>query len=229
MNSSIRKYLAELIGTFTLVFVGTSVAVLQGLLDYGDAGALMISLAFGGTLTVLVLVIGPVSGCHVNPAVTVPMALSGRMPWADVPGYLIGQFIGAVAASAVLLALMSGFEGYSVTEAGLGANGNPKNIHIASLFGWELVMTALFLLVIFSATRSGAPSIAAPLAIGGFLFVAHLVGAPIGDASLNPARSFGPAVLESAASLELLWLFIVAPLIGGVIGWLGYLLLYSEG
>jgi len=225
---SIRKYLAELIGTFTLVLVGTSVAVLQGFLGMGPAGWLGISFAFGFTLLVLVLVIGPVSGCHVNPAVSVPMALSGRLPMKLLPGYVIAQCVGAALASLVLMLLMSGVPDYTVAEHGLGANGNPQGLTVGALFGWELVITALFLMTIFAATRDDAPAIAAPLAIGGFLFVAHLIGAPLGDSSLNPARSLGPAIFQGGEALSVLWIFIVSPLIGGGVGWILYKVLYAD-
>ncbi len=214
-----RNFAAEFVGTFMLVFIGTSVATLQGTLPgYGDTGWLGISFAFGFTLMVLVLVIGPISGCHVNPAVTIPMALAGKMKWADVPGYIFSQCLGATAASIVLLLLMKGMPGYELAKHGLGANGNPHAMTTGSLFGWEAVMTALFVLTIFCATRSGSPPGFAALAIGGFLLVAHLVGAPLGDSSLNPARSLGPALVAGGAALKVVWLFIVAPVVGGVGG-----------
>ena len=219
MSDPIRRYVAELVGTFTLVFVGTAVATLQGFLTgYGDTGWLGISFAFGGTLMVMVWVIGPISGCHLNPAVTIPMALSGRLNKSLVPGYLIAQFVGALAASVVLLVLLKGIPGYRIAEHGLGANGNPRNVSMLSLFGWELILTTLFLFTIFSVTRKDAAPGFAALAIGGFLFVAHLVGAQLGDSSLNPARSFGPAVIQGGDALRILWLFVVAPIGGGLLG-----------
>jgi len=223
-----RKYIAEFIGTFTLVFFGTGVATLQGFLDYGDAGYLAICAAFGGTLSVLVLAIGPVSGCHVNPAVTIPMALSGRLRAALVPGYIVAQFAGAIAASAVLFALLSGIPGYSLGDHGLGANGNPEEMTATSLLTFELLMTALFVFVIFAATRPGAVPGFAAIAIGGYLFVAHLLGAPLGDSSLNPARSLGPALFVGDAALGLLWIFVAGPIVGGILGWLAYKFVYSE-
>jgi len=228
MDKTLRCYLAEFIGTFTLVFIGTSVATLQGFLGQGPAGWLGVAFAFGFTLMVLVLVIGPVSGCHVNPAVTLPMAVAGKLPWAKVPGYVIAQCLGAVAASALLLALMKGTPGYVLADHGLGQNGNPVGLCNATLFGWEVALTALFLLTIFSATRDDAPPIAAPLAIGGFLFVAHLIGVPLGDSSLNPARSLGPALIVGGTALNILWVFLAAPLIGGLIGLGLYRLIQPE-
>lgn len=229
MDNAMKKYAAEFLGTFTLVLVGTSVATLQGFLPgYGDTGWLGISLAFGGTLGVLVMVVGPISGCHINPAVTIPMALSGRLPGKDVPGYIIAQCIGAIAASAVLMVLLKGIPTYDMAAHGLGANGNPRDMEIYALFGWEVVITALFLFTIFTATRDGAPDLAPPLAIGGFLFVAHLIGAQLGDSSLNPARSLGPAVFVRGDALSVLWIFIAAPIVGGIIGWLLHKFLYEE-
>jgi aquaporin Z len=231
MSPTIRAYFGELIGTLILVFMGTAVATLQRpeLFNWGAPGLLGISFAFGGTLMVLVVAIGPVSGCHVNPAVTIAMAVAGRMPWSRVPGYIVGQLIGAVAASGALLALMQGLDNYSLAEHGLAANGNPFNLHVAALFGWELVLTSLFLLIIFAASRSEVAPGPAALAIGGFLFLAHLIGAQFGDASLNPARSFGPALWQGGEALKVLWVFTAGPLAGGLVGLLAYRLLYSEG
>ena len=224
----IKAYLAEFIGTFALVFIGTAVATLQGYLGHGAAGWLGISFAFGFTLMVLVMVIGPVSGCHVNPAVTLPMALSGRLEKSQALGYIISQLLGALAASAVLYALLTGLPDYKLADHGLGANGNPEKMGIGALFGWEVVLTALFLFTIFTATRKGAPANLAPFAIGGFLFVAHLVGAHLGDSSLNPARSLGPAIVQGGDALKIVWVFVAAPIVGGLIGWKLHDLIYGE-
>jgi aquaporin Z len=229
MNKAMRSYLAELVGTFALVFIGTAVATLQGFLTgYGDTGWLGISFGFGFTLMVLVWVLGPISGCHVNPAVTIPMAMSGRLPWSLVPGYLISQIVGAIAASGLLLGLLTGIPDYQIAQHGLGANGNPRDMNLLALFVWELVMTALFLLAIFSATRKEFTPGFAGLAIGGFLFVAHLVGAQLGDSSLNPARSIGPAIIQGGDALGILWVFIIAPVIGGILGWVVYRVIYGD-
>ena len=229
----IKAYLAEFIGTFALVFIGTAVATLQGpgVLSesgHGAVGWLGISFAFGFTLMVLVMVIGPVSGCHVNPAVTLPMALSGRLEKSQALGYIISQLLGALAASAVLYALLTGLPDYVIATHGLGANGNPEKMGIGALFGWEVVLTALFLFTIFTATRKGAPANLAPFAIGGFLFVAHLVGAHLGDSSLNPARSLGPAIVQGGEALNIVWVFVVAPIVGGLIGCGLFRMLYGE-
>jgi aquaporin Z len=223
MSREARSILAELIGTFTLVFMGTAVATLQGFMDgWQDTGWLAISFAFGGTLLVLVYAIGPVSGCHVNPAVTIAMALGGRLDWKRVPGYVIAQCVGAILASCALLALLKGLPTYDVTQHGLGANGNPTGMADASLIAWEVALTALFLFTIFSVTRSDATPGIQGLAIGGFLFLAHLVGAQFGDSSVNPARSLGPAVVLGGDALKVLWIFIVGPVAGGVLGWVLY-------
>ena len=232
-STPIKAYMAEFIGTFALVFIGTAVATLQGpgVLSesgHGAAGWLGISFAFGFTLMVLVMVIGPVSGCHVNPAVTLPMALCGRLEKSQVLGYIISQLLGALAASAVLYALLTGLPDYVIATHGLGANGNPEKMSIGALFGWEVVLTALFLFTIFTATRSDAPANLAPFAIGGFLFVAHLVGAHLGDSSLNPARSLGPAIVQGGDALKIVWVFVAAPLVGGLIGWKLHDLIYGE-
>lgn len=232
MSPAARAYLAEFIGTFALVLVGTAVATLSGFVPgWQQSAYLGISFAFGFTLMVLVWTIGPVSGCHVNPAVSIPMALSGRLSWSRLPGYLIAQFAGGIAASALLLALLKGMEGsvvYIPAEHGLGANGNPLGMTIFSLFMWEVVLTALFLLVIFTATRSGSVPGFEGLAIGTFLFVAHLIGAQLGDSSLNPARSFGPALFVGGEALRIIWVFLIAPVLGGIVGWRLYQLLHNE-
>ena len=149
--------MGEFIGTFTLVFIGTAVATLTGVHqdDWGDTGLLAISMAFGFTLMVLVWVIGPVSGCHLNPAVSIPMALAGRMRASLLPGYLIAQFLGGFLASLVLWGLVSGLPNYEPIH-GLGANWNARNMNLASLFGVELVLSSLFIMVIFSTTRRDA-------------------------------------------------------------------------
>lgn len=253
MDKAFRCYIAEFLGTFTLVFIGTAVAVLSGMDNMGFHAArwLEISFAFGFTLMVLVWVIGPVSGCHVNPAVTIPMALSGRLKWTLAPGYIIAQLIGGIAASVVLAFLLNGapkinehfkgLPGYLQATNGLGANGNrpllptqgtpppaPEQMGDLILLAWEAVLTALFVFSIFAATRKDANPAAAGLTIGGFLFVAHLIGAQLGDSSLNPARSLGPALVQMDDALNIVWVFIVGPIIGGIVGWLFYKVTYAE-
>ena len=221
MNQDMRSYIAELIGTFTLVFVGTAVVAMQSI---GDYGVLSISFAFGFTLMVLVWTIGPVSGCHINPAVTIAMLLAKKISAAKAVAYIIAQVVGGILAALVLSALTSGIA--RVTD--LGANSNALPMDVLPLLLFEVVLTAIFLIVIFSATRDDSPAGFAGLAIGGFLFVAHLVGAQLGDASLNPARSLGPALIQGGDALGDVWIFIVGPIVGAVVGWIVYKLIRAD-
>ena len=232
-----KKNIAELIGTFTLVFVGTATAVFSGsgILGHGvGMGILAIAFAFGFTLMVLVYTVGPISGCHINPAVTIAMLMAKKIKINNALGYIVAQVIGGILASAVLLVILTGVTGsgkvdslgntvgvaqYSVTVHGLGANDVPAFLDIRTTFILEVVLTALFLFVIFNATSSKAQPQAAGLAIGGYLFVAHLIGVPLGDSSLNPARSLGPAILQGGSALGNVWVFIVAPIIGALLGY----------
>ena len=156
------------------------------------------------------------------------MALSGRLKMNLLPGYIISQCAGAIVASLVLLMLLKGLPAYDFTQNGLGENGNPRDASIMSLLGWEVVLTALFLFTIFAATRGDTTPGFHAIAIGGFLFVAHLVGAQLGDSSLNPARSLGPAAFVQGDALKILWVFIVAPIIGGLLGWQAYKAIYND-
>lgn len=228
MNQDLRAYLAECIGTFALVFAGTTAITLSAYFDQGAVAIVPIALAFGFVLMTLVLSIGPVSGCHVNPAVTIGVALAGRLPMAKVPGYIISQIVGAILASLVLMSLMKGFPNYDVAVHGLGQNGNPAGISNMSLLGFEVVSTALFLMTILGSTRTGSPAGFASIAIGGYLLVALIIGAPFGDASLNPARSIGPAIFAGGDALKVLWIFIVGPIVGGIIGMLLYRGMYAD-
>lgn len=224
---------AELIGTFVLVFIGTATAVFAGsgiLGPGGGMGILAIAFAFGFTLMVLVYSIGQISGCHVNPAVTIAMLVAKNINAKNATAYILAQVIGGFLASLVLLAILSGVTGdasagvaeYSRATYGLGANDVPSFLSVGAALGIEVVLTALFLFVIFNATSSQAQPQAAGLAIGGYLFVAHLIGVPLGDSSLNPARSIGPAILQGGTALEHVWIFIAAPIIGGLIGYALY-------
>ena len=223
---NVKATIAELIGTFILVFIGTATAVLAGSTLLGESGMpiLAIAFAFGFTLMVLVYTIGPISGCHINPAVTIAMLIAKKISVKDAVPYMVAQVIGGILASVVLRALLTGIQTYSVGQHGLGANGIALGdlMTPGSMLGFEIVLTALFLYVIFNATSSKATPGAAGLAIGGFLFVAHLIGVPLGDSSLNPARSIGPALLQGGAAVSELWIFVVGPIVGAVIGALLY-------
>lgn len=211
-----KKYLAELIGTFVLVLMGCGSAVIAG----SHIGFLGISFAFGISVLAMVYAIGPISGCHINPAITVAMAVAGKMNAKDTAGYIIAQCIGAIIAGAVLLAIASGKAGYDVAVNGLGQNGyalhSPDQYSLAAGFIAELVFTFIFLIVIFGATHQKAPAGFAGVAIGLCLFLIHLVGIPITGTSVNPARSLGPAIFAGGEALAQLWLFILAPILGGI-------------
>jgi aquaporin Z len=212
-----KKYAAELIGTFVLVFMGCGSATLAG--KY--IGFVGISFAFGLSLLALVYVIGGISGCHVNPAVSISMFASGRIKLRDTVAYVIVQCIGAVLAAAILYAVAVGNPAYSLAVNGLGQNGygvaSPGGFNMTSAFIAEVVLTFIFLLVILGSTSDIAPKGFAGIAIGLSLVLIHLVGIPITGTSVNPARSLGPALIVGGTALSQLWLFWVAPIIGGLL------------
>ncbi|MGO9489421.1 MAG: aquaporin [Solirubrobacteraceae bacterium] len=231
-----RKLAGELLGTFALVFVGVGAATLSfGFkLDGGStsAGVVTTSLAFGLVLLALVYAIGPVSGCHVNPAVTIGFVVSKRMRISEALGYWGAQFVGAIAGAAALWAVFSGAHGYSRSVQGLGTNGWGSHsiigLNAGGAFAAEAILTAVFVLVVLSATSHVASAGFAGLAIGMGLGVANLAGIPLTGASINPARSLGPAVIVGGDALSQLWLFIVAPLLGGILAALIWLVLIAE-
>jgi len=212
-----KKMIAEFIGTFTLVLFGCGAAVIAG----ADIGLTGISFAFGLALIGMAYGIGPVSGCHINPAVTLGVVASGRMQMGEAVQYMIAQVAGAIAGALVLMIIASGKADYSVATNGLGQNGWGAGYlgeyTMAAAFIFELVATFLFVTVILGATGAGAPSAMAGLAIGLALVVIHLVGINVTGVSVNPARSIGPALFAGTTALSQLWLFIVAPIIGGVL------------
>ncbi|MGB7242106.1 MAG: aquaporin [Sulfitobacter sp.] len=211
-----KKSIAEFIGTFTLVLFGCGAAVIAG----GDIGLTGISFAFGLALIGMAYGIGPVSGCHINPAVTLGVVASGRMAISEAASYIIAQVAGAIAGALVLLIIASGKADYSVATNGLGQNGWGAGYlgeyTMFAAFVFEVVATFLFVVVILGATGGGAATPIAGLAIGLALVVIHLVGINVTGVSVNPARSIGPALFAGATALGQLWLFIVAPIIGGV-------------
>jgi aquaporin Z len=212
-----KKELAEFIGTFTLVLLGCGSAVIAG----ADIGLTGISFAFGLALIAMAYGIGPVSGCHINPAVSLGAVAAGRMTMGEAVRYIIAQVAGAIVAALVLLMIASGKAGYSVAENGLGQNGWGAGYlgeySMMSAFAFEVVATFLFMVVILGATGKGAPASLAGLAIGLALVVIHLVGINVTGVSVNPARSIGPALFAGATAISQLWLFIVAPIIGAVV------------
>lgn len=216
-EAELKKYWAELIGTMALVLIGCGSAVIAG----KEIGFLGISLAFGLTVLAMVYAIGPISGCHVNPAISIAMLVAGKQKGKDTFWYIVFQCAGALLGAAVLWLIASGNADFSLAKSGLGQNGygahSPMGYSMLAAFVAEVVLTALFLFVIFGATHKNAPNGFAGIAIGLTLAFIHMVGIPITGTSVNPARSFGPAVLVGGAALSELWLFIVAPIIGAVI------------
>ncbi len=215
-----KAFMAELVGTFTLVFFGCGAAVLAGANTAGleAVGQLGISFAFGLAIVAMAYGIGPVSGCHVNPAVSFGAFVAGRMPLNTMLQYWAAQFIGALLGAGVLYLIASGTPGYTLAVNGLGANGwgegylGGYNLTAALVF--EVVATFLFLVVILGATQKAAPAAMAGLAIGLTLVVIHIVGIQVTGVSVNPARSFGPAVIVGGNALTQLPLFLIAPLVG---------------
>jgi aquaporin Z len=225
-----RKLIAEAVGTALLVIFAVGVATLSfGFKLTGtstSAGVVTTALAFGLVLLALAYTLGPVSGCHVNPAVTMGFVVSGRMGLSEAVGYWVAQFVGGIVGALVLWGILSGSPSYSRSTVGLGTDGyghqSMIGINVAGAFGAEVVLTFLFVLVVLMATsRLGSPGFAG-LAIGLALTTVHLVGIPLTGTSVNPARSLGPALIVGHAALSQLWLFIVAPLVGGAIAALFY-------
>jgi aquaporin Z len=212
-----KIFLAELIGTFTLVLFGCGAAVLAG----GEVGQLGIAFAFGLAIVAMAYGIGPVSGCHVNPAVSFGAFIAGRMDMNTMLRYWVAQFLGAFLGAAVLWLIATGQTGYDLASNGLGQNGwGPGYLgeySLAAALVFEVAATFLFLVVILGATQKSAPGMVAGLAIGLTLVVIHIVGIQVTGVSVNPARSFGPAVLVGGVALSQLWLFLIAPLIGAAI------------
>jgi len=216
-----NRLLAECVGTFWLVFGGCGSAVIAaGFPDVG-IGLLGVSLAFGLTVLTMAYAIGHISGCHLNPAVTLGLASAGRFAWSDVVGYMAAQVVGGCLAAAVLYAIASGAPGFSLAD-GFAANGfgdhSPGKYNMLSALLAETVLTAMFLVVILGATDRRAPAGFAGIAIGLALTLIHLIGIPVTNLSVNPARSTGPAIFAGAWAMQQLWLFWLAPLAGAVLG-----------
>jgi aquaporin Z len=207
---------AELLGTFWLVLGGCGTAVIAG----GDVGYLGVAFAFGLAVLTAAYAVGHVSGGHFNPAVTVGVTLAGRFAWRDVPAYVAAQLVGAVAAAAVILGIVSGQDGFD-RATGFATNGwgeaSPGGYGLLAALIVEVVLTAVFLLVILGATDTRAPKGLAPLAIGLALTLVHLISIPVTNTSVNPARSFSQALFAGGVAIEQLWLFVLAPLVGAAI------------
>jgi aquaporin Z len=226
-----RKLTAEAIGTFWLTFGGCGSAVIAaGFPDVG-IGLLGVSLAFGLTVLTMAYSIGHISGCHLNPAVTVGLAAGGRFPTSDIIPYIAAQVVGAIVAAALLYVIARGAPGFDLAK-GFAANGygehSPGNYSLAAGLTAEVVLTMMFLFIIMGSTHGKAPAGFAPIAIGLGLTLIHLVSIPITNTSVNPARSTGPALFVGGWALAQLWLFWVAPLIGGALGGVLYRWLSEE-
>ena len=227
----VKRSLAECIGTFWLVLGGCGSAVLAAAFPEVGIGLLGVALAFGLTVLTMAFAIGHISGCHLNPAVSIGLAAGGRFPARELPAYIVAQVIGGIVAAAVLYCIASGKAGFELSS-GLASNGygahSPGGYSLTAALISEVVMTAMFLLIIMGATDKRAPQGLAPIAIGLALTLIHLISIPVTNTSVNPARSTGPAILVGDWALAQLWLFWVAPIIGAVIGALVYRCIASE-
>jgi aquaporin Z len=221
----VKSYAAEFIGTFWLVLGGCGSAVLAAAFPELGIGLLGVSLAFGLTVVTMAYAIGHISGCHLNPAVSIGLCLGGRFPARLLLPYVVAQVLGAVAAGGVLFVIASGSAGFDV-GAGFASNGygehSPGGYTLMSVLVCEIVMTAMFLLIILGATDSRAPQGFAPLAIGLTLCLIHLISIPVSNTSVNPARSTGVALYVGDWATAQLWLFWVSPIVGASLGALIY-------
>jgi len=220
-----KKYGAELIGTFWLVLGGCGSAVLAAAFPSVGIGLLGVALAFGLTVLTMAYAIGHISGCHLNPAVSIGLWAGGRFPAKELLPYIVSQVLGAILAGAILYVIASGKAGFDVS-AGFAANGydahSPGGYSLLAALVTEVVMTMMFLFVIMGATDTRVPQGFAPLAIGLCLTLIHLVSIPVTNTSVNPARSTGVAVFVGDWALGQLWLFWLAPIIGGILGAIVY-------
>lgn len=220
------RFMAEIIGTFWLVFGGCGSAVLAAAFPNVGIGLLGVSFAFGLTVLTMAYSIGHISGCHLNPAVTVGLCVGRRFPASEVVPYIIAQLIGAVIAAGVIYVIASGQAGFDLAKSGLASNGyaalSPGKYSVQAAFIAEVVLTFMFLIIIQGATDVRAPQGFAPIAIGLALTLIHLIGIPVTNLSVNPARSTGPALWAQGGYVGQLWLFWIAPLIGAVIAGIVY-------
>jgi aquaporin Z len=226
-----KRACAEFIGTFWLVFGGCGSAVLAAAFPQLGIGFLGVALAFGLTLLTMAYTIGHISGCHINPAVSVGLAVGKRFPASELLPYIIAQVLGGIAAAGVLLVIASGKPGFTL-GAGFASNGyaehSPGEYSLAACLIAELVLTFMFLMIILGATDKRAPQGFAPIAIGLGLTLIHLVDIPVTNASVNPARSTAPAVFVGGWAIHQLWLFWIAPIVGGALAGFVYEALFGE-
>jgi aquaporin Z len=231
MGMSMKKYVAESFGTFWLVLGGCGSAVLAAAFPEVGIGLHGVSLAFGLTVLTMAFAIGHISGCHLNPAVSIGLWAGGRFPARELLPYIAAQVIGGIVAGGVLYLIATGKAGFDVS-AGFASNGygehSPGGYSMTSALITEVVMTAMFLIVILGATDKRAPAGFAPIAIGLCLTLIHLISIPVTNTSVNPARSTGVAVFVGDWAVGQLWLFWVAPIAGAIIGAIAYRFISSE-
>jgi aquaporin Z len=227
-----KRLVAEFFGTFWIVLGGCGSAVLAATFPETGIGFLGVAFAFGLAVVTMVYAVGHVSGGHFNPAVTFGLWLGRRFPGRDVAPYMVAQVIGAIVGAAILYVIANGVAGFSASESGFASNGyaahSPGGYSLAAGFVAEFVLTLIFVLVIMGATDERAPKGLAPLAIGLTLTLIHLISIPVTNTSVNPARSIGPAIFQGGWALSQLWLFIVAPIIGGAAGGAIYWALFRK-
>ncbi|MBZ5622410.1 MAG: aquaporin Z [Acidobacteriia bacterium] len=220
-----RKVAAEYLGTFWLVFGGCGSAVLAAGLDKVGIGYLGVAFAFGLTVMTMAFAIGHISGCHLNPAVSVGLLVGKRFPASDLAPYVVAQVAGGITAALVLWVIASGKAGFDLAT-GFASNGyaehSPGHYTLVACLVAEVVLTFMFLMIILGATDSRAPQGFAPIAIGLGLTLIHLIGIPVTNLSVNPARSTGPAILVGGWALQQLWLFWVAPIVGAALAGIAY-------
>ena len=220
-----KRAIAEFIGTFWLVFGGCGSAVLAAAFPSLGIGFLGVALAFGLTVLTMAFAIGHISGCHLNPAVSVGLVVGKRFPVSDLWAYVVAQVAGAIAAAAVLYVIASGKAGFDLA-GGFASNGygehSPGGYSLAACLVAEIVLTFMFLMIILGATDRRAPQGFAPIAIGLGLTLIHLIGIPVTNTSVNPARSTGPALFVGGWAVEQLWLFWLAPIVGAAIAGIVY-------
>lgn len=226
-----KRSLAEFLGTFWLVFGGCGAAVLSAAFPALGIGFLGVALAFGLTVLTMAYAIGHISGCHLNPAVSVGLAVARRFPASELPAYIVAQVAGAVLAAGVLFVIASGRTGFDLA-AGFASNGygahSPGGYPLSSAMTAEVVLTFMFLAIILGATDRRAPQGFAPIAIGLGLTLIHLIGIPVTNLSVNPARSTGPALFVGGWAVQQLWLFWLAPILGGALAGIVYPALFGE-
>jgi aquaporin Z len=226
-----RRAGAELVGTFWLVFGGCGSAVLAAAFPNVGIGLLGVALAFGLTVLTMAYAIGHVSGCHLNPAVSIGLAVGKRFPTSELLAYIVAQVVGAIIGAGVLFVIASGKAGFDLS-GGFASNGygvhSPGGYSLVSCLTAEVVLTFMFLIIILGATDRRAPQGFAPIAIGLGLTLIHLIGIPVTNLSVNPARSTGPAVFVGGWALEQVWLFWIAPILGAALAGLAYPALTGE-